>query len=136
GGEDDVGHRFFQVVGIAPPDDARLLHRGVFDQRVLDLHRAYPDATHFQHVIRAAGVPVVAIGISGELVAGADPMAFDGVLCPLVLVPVVGARAVALDHQVADRPDRNILTGLVDDARLVSRHQLAGGARTSSTRPV
>src|SRR6202035_3355297 len=50
-----------------------------------------------------------------------------------VLVPVIGADAVALDQQVADRPIRYVFAGVIDDAGLVARHQLARRARTDAT---
>ena len=98
----------------------------MFHQRVLDLDRADPDAADLQHVIGPPGVPVVAIGVARELIAGPDPMALDCVLGPFVLVPVIGAGAVALDQQVADDLVRDLVARVVNDPGLVARHQLAG----------
>ena len=134
--QNDVGHRLFQPIGILASDDACFLHRGMFHQRVLDFDRTHPDPTNFQHVVRAAGIPVVALGIAVELVARSDPVPFDRVLGPLVLVPVVGAGAVAFDQQVADGPVRYIVARLVDDPRLVSRHELAACARADAAGPI
>src|SRR5439155_2334861 len=132
----DIGHRLVQAIGIPAPDHARFLHRRVFNQGVLDLDRAHPDPTDLQHVIRAAGIPVIALGITVELVAGSDPVPFDRVLGPLVLVPVIGAGAVAFDQQVADGPVRYIIARLVDDPRLVSRHELAACAGADAAGPI
>src|SRR5207245_8854312 len=129
-GEDHVGHRLFQVVGISPTDDARLLHGRVFDQSVLDLHRTDPDAAHLKHVVGTSRIPVVAVGVARELVAGPDPVAFNRVLGSLMLVPVIGADAVAPDEKVADGAVRDVIAGLIDDPGLVPRHQLTGRAGT------
>src|SRR5205085_2322670 len=130
--EHAIGHRLFQGVGIAPSHNPRFLYSRVFDERVLDLHRADPDPAHFQHVIGAAGIPVEAVGVAIELVAGADPLALDRVLGAFVLVPVVGAGAVALDQEVAHGAIGDVDARIVDDPCFVARDQLAGRAGTST----
>ena len=65
-----------------------------------------------------------------KLITGADPVPLDGALGPLVLVPVVGAGAIAFDQQVVDGAVGDIGPGLIDNPRLVSRHQLSGRARS------
>src|SRR5439155_14837427 len=87
-------------------------------------------------VVRAARIPVVALGMSVELVTSSDPVPFDGVLGPLVFVPVVGAGAVALDQQVAYRSVRHIRARLVNDPRLVSRHKLAARPGADPAGPI
>src|SRR5208337_4820793 len=93
-------------------------------QRRLDLHRAHPLPRDFQHVVGAARVPKVAIGILVVLVAGTDPVAFDGLLGLLVFVPVVGAGAVAADDQAAGLAYADRLIVLVEDFGFVSGDHL------------
>src|SRR3989440_12019625 len=118
-----------EPIGVLVDDDGRLEHGRVPDQRVLDLHRRYPDAADLQHVVGAARVPEVAVGILPVLVARLDPWAVERLLRLLVLVPVVGHRRVALDAQVADLALRDRPALVVHDDRLVARHRLPGGAR-------
>src|SRR5206468_9516426 len=103
---------------------------------VLDFDRADPDSTHLQHVVRAAGIPVIALRIAVELIAGSDPVAFDGVFRPFVFVPVVGAGAVTLDQQVAHRPVRHIRARLINDLSLVARYELAARPRSDPAGPI
>src|ERR1700682_271929 len=63
-------------------------------------------------------------------------MALDRVLCPFVLVPVVGAGASALDQQFPDGPVLHVIALVIDDASLVAGHQLAGRPGTDATRSV
>ena len=94
--------RLHQAVAVLPADHGGLQHGRVLDERALDLDRRDPDAADLQHVVGAAGVPEVAVGVLVVLVAGLDPVAEERLLGLLVLVPVVGHGRVALDAQVAD----------------------------------
>ena len=55
-----------------------LQHRGMGDQRALDLERRHPDAGHLEHVVAAAAEGVAAVGVANVFVAGAGPVALEG----------------------------------------------------------
>src|SRR5579864_318906 len=46
----------------------------------------------------------------------------------LLTAPVARRRALAADQQIADGAGRDILSGVVDDAELITRNWLAGAA--------
>src|SRR5215510_1671914 len=130
--EDDEGLRLDQPIAVLTADHRRLQHRRVAHQRRLDLDRRDPDTADLQHVVRAAAVPEVALGVLVVLVACLDPRAEERLLGLVVLVPVVGHRRVALDAQVADLAARDAMPLVVDDRELVAGHGHArrAGART------
>jgi hypothetical protein len=76
---------------IVAADHRAFLHGFVIDQHALDFHGTDPDAAGLQHVVAAAAVPVIPVGVAVVLVAGADPFALDRRLGLLVLVPVIRA---------------------------------------------
>src|ERR1700687_4385182 len=96
----------------------------MLDQRVLDFHRADPDTTDLEHVVAAAGVPQEPVGVGGVLVAGADPVALDGVPGLVMLVPIGGAGRIAFDQQVANLTRGYRLPVVIDDLRLIPRDGL------------
>src|SRR5204863_3704972 len=102
----------------------------------LDLGRRYPHPARLDHVVGAAGVPEMARRILPVLVPGADPLAHERLLRALVLVPVAGARTVALDEQVADLARWDRAAGVVHDHRLVPGHQRTARARAHRAAPV
>src|SRR5258706_7969525 len=65
----DERHRFYERVVICAADDAALEHRRMRDERVLHLDRTDPQAAHLQHVVAAARVPEIALGVLRVLVA-------------------------------------------------------------------
>src|SRR5262249_43250123 len=97
----------------------------------LDLRRTHPLATDLEHVVGSPRVPVVAVLVDGVLVAGPQPMAFEGVLRLLVLVPVAGAGRVAADPQVPDFAAWYRDGGVIEDARVVATDDLAAGPGTN-----
>ena len=105
-------------------------------QGALDLGRRHPHATRLDHVVGAAGVPETAGRVLPVLVSSADPLAHEGLLRTLVLVPVAGARAVPLDEQIADFARRDRAAGLVHDHRVVPGYQCAARARADLAAPV
>src|SRR5204862_4359346 len=102
----------------------------------LDLDRRDPDPADFQHVVRAAAVPEVAILVLVVLVARLDPRAEERLFGLLVLVPVVRHRGVALDTEVADLALRHGAPLVVHDGELVARHGKPRGAGARRARTV
>src|SRR6185436_19587146 len=88
-------------------------HRLVADQRRLDLNRRDIDAAHFEHVVRAPTVGVVALRVEAVLVAATRPRALEGALGAAALAPVHDRRGRAADLQLAE------LARLGDDVALV-----------------
>ena len=115
-------------------------HGGVLDQTVLYLTRADAVARSLEHIIRAALVPQVAIGIAHRQVAGAAPVGCElGVGCRLVF-PVAqkenGVRlavyVVAVQRHVAGLAHRAFAPSLVnhlDHVAWVSHAHAAGFRR-------
>src|SRR5690348_15291706 len=97
-------------------------------ETIFDFDWADPDGADLEHVVGAAGVPVIAVGILPVLVAGADPVALDHVFSFLVLVPIAGANRVAADEKVSDFALRHRIVFFVNDAGVTSGNDLAAGA--------
>src|SRR2546423_15657032 len=74
----------------------------MLDQGIFNLDGADPQAFDLHHVIGAADVPVIAIGIAIVLITGAQPMSLNGVFAFLVLVPVGGADGITLNKEIAN----------------------------------
>src|SRR5215469_4089374 len=103
----------------------------MLQQSALNLHRAYPHALDLHHVVGAADIPVIATRIAVVLIARAQPVTLDGFFRLLMLIPVSGANRIALDKQIADLAIGHRLSGLVDDASLVSVEDLTARAGPS-----
>ena len=100
--EHDEGLGLGQALAVLGADHRALEHRRVLHQRRLDLERRDPDAAHLEHVVAAAGVGVVAVGVAHVLVAALGPAALEGLARLLAVAPVHQRRARALDVEVAD----------------------------------
>src|SRR5947207_10739391 len=74
-----------------------MLHQSIFN-----LDGTNPQTLDLHHVIGAADVPVIAIGIAIVLITGAQPMSLDGVFAFVVLVPVGGTDGIALNKEIAN----------------------------------
>src|SRR4029453_12272134 len=85
---------------------------------IFHLNRRDPDATHLEHVITAPGIPIKALSVTAELVAGVEPFAEHGLLAFAVLVPVEGGGAIALHQQCPHLVNAHLLTVITDDLRL------------------
>ena len=68
---------------------------GMLHKNILNFYGAYPHALDLHHVVIAAHVPVVALSIAIVFVAGADPVALNGLFRLLMLVPVIRADGIA-----------------------------------------
>src|SRR5262249_10461636 len=123
--QDDAGRRLQQLIAVFPANDGGFLDRRMFDQHALNLYWTDPYAAALQHVVGASGIPEEAVGILVILVAGADPVAFDGVLGALVLVPVEGTGAVGFHQKIADIALLHGLIIFIDDASFVAGDDLA-----------
>src|SRR5260370_3284488 len=108
----------------------------MFEQSAFDLHGTHPHAFDLHHVVGAANVPVIAVGIAIVLVSGAQPMALDGLFRLLVLVPVAGADRITLDQQIPDFAVENRLSIFVDDARLIAFEDLSARAWPGCAWPI
>ncbi len=71
------------------------------DQAVLDLDRRAPDAADLQHVVAAALVDEIAVGILAIGVAGVQPAVHHRLGGLLGLVPVILGGRLGLDPQTA-----------------------------------
>src|SRR5947209_19789320 len=77
------------------PDDGRLRHRLVIDERALDLHRRESVAADFAHVVYAAEEPEVALLVALGAVAGEVPLPE---LRPVGLLVALGITVDAAEH--------------------------------------
>ena len=91
-------------------------HRGMGDQRALDLERRHPDARHLEHVVAAAAKRIAPLGVADVFVAGAGPVALKGLAAFAALIPVAFAGGRRIDQQFAD-----LAIGHVAPASLTSR---------------
>src|SRR5207249_162480 len=132
----DERERLYELVTTRRSHDSGLHHRGMLGERTFDLGRRHPHAARFDHVVAAAGVPEAAVGIAPVLVTRPHPLAHERLLRALVLVPVAGAGAVALDEQIADFALGHVTPVVIHDPGIVARHQRAARAGAHVPAPV
>ena len=70
GDERDVAVDALALESVRIADDRRLGDLRMRDERAFDLRRAEPVARHVDHVVDAAGDPVVAVRVAAAAVAG------------------------------------------------------------------
>ena len=70
GHQRDIGVDALALDVVRIADDGGLRHLGVRDQRALDLGRAHAVARDVDHVVDAAGDPVIAVRVAAAAVAG------------------------------------------------------------------
>src|SRR5207245_6527378 len=102
----------------------------------LHLDRGNPLAGDLEHVVGPAGVPEEAVAVTDVFITGADPIALDGPLGLLVLVPVVGTGGIAFDQQVADLAVRHPPIDVVHYPGFVPGHEGPAAARPDLPRAV
>src|SRR6266699_2249294 len=107
-------------------DDGGFEHRGVADQRLLDLEGRYPDAADLQHVVAAPAIAVIAVGVANIGVAGMGPLAAEGAARLVPLVPVALGGAGAAHDQFAGLVAADFGALGVDDLDLIAGDRLAG----------
>src|ERR1700733_2873492 len=117
-----------QTFAIGLGHHGRLKHRGMGDQRALDLERRYPDAGNLEHVVTAAAEGVAPVGVANVFVAGAGPMSLESAPAFAALIPVAFARRGRIDQKFADFTIGYVAARLVDKPHLVARHRPAGRA--------
>ena len=101
-------------------------HRGVQDQRALDLERRDPDSGNLEHVVGTAAERVAAVGIARVFVAGVGPVALKRLPGFAALVPVAFGGRGRLDHELADLAVRYVFAPFVHQPHFVARHRTAG----------
>src|SRR3954469_16880767 len=116
----DVRRWFCQASFVVAGDYGGFVNGGMGHQGALDLGGAQPAAIYFEEVVGAAGVPKIAVAILTVLVSGAGPLADESVFGFFVLIPVPGAGGVAAEEEIADFFRSDIVSVLVDDARLIA----------------
>ena len=87
-GEDDERLDDVATQLVRRRDRGRLAHRRMLQARRLDLERADAVAGGDDHVVGAALVPVVAVLVLARGVLGVEPLAAEGLLARLRVVPV------------------------------------------------
>jgi len=100
----------------------------VGDERALDFCRAEPEALDLEEIVGATGVPEKSIFVLKVFIAGAEPLADEGVFCSFVLIPIAGAEGIALDPKVADFIGRGRAAGFVGDFCFEAGENFAAGA--------
>src|SRR5215210_4890667 len=97
-------------------------------ERALDLDRGDPEAADFDHVVRAALVPVEAVLVHPVPITGEEPLALHGLLGLLVVAPVVRRGGITLDREISRLAWLHGISSLVQYLGLITRHGLAAGA--------
>src|SRR5579883_2299182 len=134
--EHNVGFRLDQLIRVGRAYNGAFENGGMGDQRGLDLDGRNPLAADLEHVVRAPGVPVVAIGILVILIAGMNPVPGDGIFGLLMLVPIIGRDAVPANQQIANLALLHRVAVLIGNQGLVAGNQLAGAAGTDLVGPI
>src|ERR1700758_2466255 len=108
----------------------------MLDENALDFDGTNPDAAHFNHVVRASGIPEISLCILVILIPGAQPMAGNSLLRFFVLVPITGAGGIGFDEQIADLALSNRLIVVVDDFGVEAGNKFSAGTGPHSVRRV
>ncbi len=91
-----------QIVLVRMGDNSGFQHGVVLQQRAFDLERRDVDPAHLHHVVGAAAVNVVAVGVEGVFIAGPGPRTLEGLAAFRALVPVHDGACRAGDFQMAE----------------------------------
>ena len=108
----------------------------MFDQSLLDLKGAYPNARDLEHIIRATAVDITSILREFVFVASARPFPFEGRARFFTLVPVVRRRGVSPHQQLTNTPHRHISTIVIHQSHVIAGNRCARGAVFHITWPV
>eukprot|EP00053_Salpingoeca_punica_P010178 m.91720 g.91720 ORF g.91720 m.91720 type:complete len:710 (+) comp15305_c0_seq1:340-2469(+) len=132
--KDDIGMDGLALDVVRDRDDGCLHHSAVARQRGLQLSRTDTVARDVHHVIRAAGDPEVAVGVTAATVAGKVVRLELREVCALepLMVAIDGAhlsRPGVLEHKVAGALALNLHTLLVDHGGHNAKHREARRAR-------
>src|SRR5580704_3644257 len=134
--QDHVGCGFREAVLIFARNDGGFAHRGMRDQNTFDFSGTQPQSVNFKNVVRAPGVPVVALFILEVFVSRAEPVANKSLFSFFVLVPIAGASGITLNQQIANLVRSNGVAVLVDDSGFVARNDFSAGAGLGIAGPV
>ena len=134
--EHDECLRLDETVGVLMADHRGFKHGVMGDQRALDLERGHPDARHFEHVVGAAAVVVVAVFADAILVPRVGPVAPESAARFLTLPPIAVGGRRPLDDQFADLAVRQDHAVVANDLRLVARHGRARRAVADFSRSI
>src|SRR5229473_5255306 len=125
--EHEKGLRFLQAVGILKTDHRCFDDRGMGEQGIFYLQRREPPAAHLQHLVSPSAEPEVARFVLPEFVRRNAPVAPEGLLALLVLLPVFERHRVPADPESADLPAGSLATVVIADLRVVALHHPAQG---------
>ena len=146
GGRRGVPHQGHISVDPLPLDRVRVAHHGGFRHRLVqhqgafDFRRAETVARHIQHIVNAAGDPIVAILVPAGAVAS-EVLAGEGLeigVYETLMVAVEGAHLAGPGALQAQRPRRRPLqlpALVIHDARLHAEKGQGGGARLQGCGP-
>lgn len=134
--EHHEGARLLELLLVFVTHHRRLEHRRVLQEAVLDLHRRDVPPAHFQQVVGAAAVPVVAVRVAHELVGGDAPLAAEGLEAHLAAVPVAHRDAAALDPERPDVAVGDLPPLVVHELHFIAGHGLAEAAGHDLAEPV
>ncbi len=82
----------------------------------------------FEEIVGATGVPEEAVLVSAIFVSGAKPLIDESGFCFFGLIPVAGAKRIALHPEVADFVGGGGIAGFVGDSRFEAGKDFAAGA--------
>src|SRR6185437_6495918 len=135
-GEHDISDGLDETIAVFPAHHRDLVHRRMRGQRRFHFDGRDVDASHLEHVVRPAGVHVVAVGVDAESISRVGPLTLEGRAAARVLIPVEFRAGGAADQQIAGVARRYGIAALIDDPGLETRHRLPQGAVTNAARPV
>src|SRR5712692_259762 len=118
------------------PDHRALGHRGMLQERRLDLDRRRPQPAHLDHVVGATLVPVEAVRIDAIAIAREEPFSEHRPLGLLMLGPVERERAVAFDVEVAGLTRWYRFPLVVEDLQLITGDRFAARPWPDVVKPV
>src|ERR1700704_524467 len=133
----DEGLGLDQAVSITLADDGGFEYRLVRGQGRLDFEWRDPHAAHLEHVVRAAAIMIITIGIAQILVAGVGPFTREGATALGALIPVAFARCRPTHDEFTDLAVRHFkAVVLVHDLQIVAGDRLSGRSIAQVVWPV
>ena len=108
----------------------------MLEQTAFDLLRGKPFASDFQHVVGAAAIGEVAVGVTHDQVAGHVPFAPEGVPGFVRLLPVTVRQRVAAHPQGTHLAVGQLAALVVAHSNIESRYHLSDGPGSRGARAI
>ena len=131
----DVRNSIGQPAGVRRAHYRGFRHVGMAEERILHFDRRNPHARDLQHVVGAAAVAIITVGIAQKLIAGDDPAAPFRASGKFRNPPILRERAGAAHPKVADLAHGGLGARVINNLCVIARYWKAAASRFALARP-